>query len=58
MSVSIRLLMQLRVSFLFGVNDGEIISMEFINIKYEEVDEIFAGLFPPLIFFIRYNPAE
>ncbi len=41
---------------LFGINDGQVISMEFINIKYEEANEVFAGLFPPLIFFIRYNP--
>jgi hypothetical protein len=42
---------------LFGINDGEIISMQLINIKYEEADELFAG-FLPLMFFIRYNPAE
>ena len=41
---------------LYGINDGEIISTQFINIKYSEADEIFAG-FIPGVFFIRYNPA-
>jgi hypothetical protein len=41
---------------LYGINNGEIISMQFINIKYEEADELFAG-FLPLVFFIRYNPS-
>ena len=40
----------------YGINDGEIISMQFVNINYEEADELFAG-FIPLVFFIRYNPA-
>jgi hypothetical protein len=39
----------------YGINDGELISMKFINIQYEEADELFAG-FLPLVFFIRYNP--
>ena len=39
----------------FGFNDGEIISMQFINIKYENANELFAG-FIPGVFFIRYNP--
>ena len=42
---------------LFGINDGQIISMQFINIKYNEADKVFAGLLPPLMFLIRYNPA-
>jgi hypothetical protein len=42
---------------IFGINDGQVISTEFINIKYNEAEEILAGGFPPLIFFIRYNPA-
>ena len=41
---------------IYGINDGEIISMQFINIQYEEADELFAG-FLPLVFYIRYNPA-
>jgi len=41
---------------IFGINDGQVISMEFININYDEANEVLAGLFPPLIFFIRYNP--
>ena len=40
---------------IFGINNGQVISTEFINIKYDEANEVFAGLFPPLIFFIRYN---
>ncbi len=42
---------------IFGINDGQVITTEFINIKYNEVNEVFAGIFPPLMFLIRYNPA-
>ena len=44
---------------IFGINDGQVISLEFINIKCDEADEMFAGFFPPLqlTFYIRYNPA-
>lgn len=42
---------------IFGINDGEVISMEFINIKYCGADKVFGGIFPPLIFLIRYTPA-
>ena len=42
---------------LYGINDGETIKTQFINIKYNEVDNVLAGFLPPLIFFIRYNPA-
>jgi hypothetical protein len=41
---------------LFGINDGQFISMEFINIKYNEADNVLAGYLPPLMFYIRYNP--
>ena len=42
---------------LFGINDGEVIKTEFIKIKYNEVNDIFASYLPPLIFFMRYDPA-
>lgn len=42
---------------IYAINDGQAISMEFINIKYIDVDNVFVGYFTPLIFFIRYNPA-
>ncbi len=42
---------------LFGINDGEVIKTEFINIKYDEVNKVFASYLPPLIFFMRYDPA-
>ena len=42
---------------IFGINDGQVISTEFINIKYTDVDKVLVGYFTPLIFFIRYNPA-
>ena len=42
---------------IFGINDGEVIKNEFINIKCNEVNEIFASYLPPLIFFMRYDPA-
>ena len=41
---------------LIGINDGQIISTKIINIKYGEADSVFASFFPPLIFYIRYNP--
>jgi hypothetical protein len=41
---------------IFGINDGQVISTEFIKIKYTDVDEVHVGYFTPLIFFIRYNP--
>jgi hypothetical protein len=43
---------------LFGINDGEVISAEFINIEYSSADGVFAGFFPPLqlTFYIKYNP--
>lgn len=41
---------------LFGINDGEVISTEFINIEFIEVDMVFAGYCTPFIFFFRYNP--
>ena len=41
---------------IFGINDGQVISNEFIRIKFSEADEIFAGNYPPIIFYIRYNP--
>jgi hypothetical protein len=43
---------------IYGINDGQVISMEFINIKYTEVDEVFVGYCTPLIFFFRYNPEQ
>ena len=42
---------------IFGINEGQVISTEFIKIKYADVDEVHVGYFTPLIFFIRYNPA-
>ena len=42
---------------IFGINDGQFLSMEFIRIKFSEVNVIFAGYFSSLIFFIMYNPA-
>jgi len=42
---------------IFGINDGQVLSMEFIRIKFSEVNVIFAGYFSSLIFFIMYNPA-
>ena len=42
---------------LFGINNGQVISMEFINIKYIEAEPVLAGYITPLIFIIRYNPA-
>lgn len=44
---------------LVGINDGEVISTEFVNIKYSEADGVYAGFFSPyqLTFYIRYNPA-
>ena len=44
---------------LVGINNGEVISTEFVNIKYSEVDGIFAGFFSPyqLTFYIRYKSA-
>jgi len=42
---------------LFGINDGQVISKAFIDIKYNEVDNVYAGYLPLFIFFIRYNPA-
>jgi hypothetical protein len=42
---------------IFGINDGQVISMDFINIKYSEAGEVFVGLFPPLMFLIQYNPS-
>ena len=42
---------------LFGINDGEVIKNEFIRINYDGVDEIFAGFLPPLMFFMKYEPA-
>jgi hypothetical protein len=42
---------------IFGINNGEVLSMEFINIEYSGADKVFGGIFPPLIFFITYNPA-
>jgi hypothetical protein len=54
--VRINVLTHRIIGFVFyGINDGEFISMQFINIRYEEADEVFAG-FLPLVFFIRYNP--
>jgi hypothetical protein len=41
---------------IFGINDGQVITTEFINIKYNEVNKIFAGYLSPLVFFFRYNP--
>jgi hypothetical protein len=41
---------------IFGINDGQVISMQFINIKFIDSDGVYVGFFPPLIFFIRYNP--
>lgn len=41
---------------IFGINDGQVISMEFINIKYIDVDEVLVSYFTPLIFLFRYNP--
>jgi hypothetical protein len=44
---------------LFGIIDGQVISTEWINIKYNGADGVYAGFFPPLqlTFYIRYNPA-
>jgi hypothetical protein len=42
---------------IYGINDGEIINTELINIKYNDVNEVFAGFLPPLMFFMRYDPA-
>ena len=42
---------------IFGINDGQVLSMEFIRIKFSEVNVVFAGYFSSLIFFIMYNPA-
>jgi hypothetical protein len=42
---------------LFGINDGEVIKTEFINIKYNDVNEVFASYLSPLMFLMRYNPA-
>ena len=42
---------------IFGINDGQFLSMEFIRIKFSEVNVIFAGYFSSLIFLIVYNPA-
>ena len=42
---------------IFGINDGEVISMQFINIKYCGADKVYGGIFPPLMFLIRYTPA-
>jgi len=42
---------------LFGFNDGEVITAEFINIEFIEADKILAGYCTPLVFFFRYNPA-
>ena len=44
---------------LFGINDGQVILTEFINIKYNVVDGVYACFFPQLqlTFCIRYNPA-
>ena len=41
---------------IYGINDGQVISMQFIDIKYTDVDKVLAGYCSPLIFFIRYNP--
>ena len=41
---------------IFGINDGQVIRNEFIRIRFSEADEIFAGNYPPIIFYIRYNP--
>ncbi len=42
---------------IFGINDGQVILMEFVNIKYIKVNPVLAGYFSPLIFFISYTPA-
>ena len=42
---------------LFGINDGEFINTEFIKIKYNDVNDIFASYLPPFMFLIRYDPA-
>jgi len=42
---------------LFGINDGQAISTEFINIKYNDVKEIFVGYFTPFTFLMLYDPA-
>ena len=41
---------------IFGINNGQVIKTQFINIKCSETYNIFAGYLPPLIFFITYNP--
>lgn len=42
---------------ILGINNGQVLSMEFIRVKYSEVNVVLAGYFSSLIFFIRYNPA-
>jgi hypothetical protein len=42
---------------IFGINDGQVIFMQFVNIKYINVNPVLVGYFSPLIFFISYTPA-
>jgi hypothetical protein len=42
---------------IFGINDGQVLLMEFVNIKYINVNPVLVGYFSPLIFFISYTPA-
>ena len=41
---------------IFAINNGQIILTQFIRIKFSEADGVFAGIFPPYKFYIRYNP--
>ena len=41
---------------IFAINNGQVILTQFINIRFSEADGVFAGLFPPYKFYIRYTP--
>ena len=50
---------EIRGFVFFGINDGEVLILKNINIKYDAASQIMVGgIIPFIVHHINYNPAE